>query len=373
VKFNLKHIVATLSMVFFANFLQAQTPEGFTWQELHSVIFGDGANHFTIKAASKGLGGEVELRLDAADGPVIGHAFFHHTGDSSYFLPYECELKQTVSGTHDVYMSFLDYSEPDAGGVLNTGDFEFSLAEEPLVVAGDSLYIYPPVPGLEPSPYYEIYIQKVSELNSANLSEVTNWKTPFAWFTQCPDYAADGNNKGYYSTYIGGWSNTYTNFELEPNTPIVVKIVRKDDTGDDAPAGPIDAAVVRPANRVDSWEIIDGDVYVTMSNPALVAVDIDGQMETRVSPRATPTGWNAAAFPFRSKEKGAHSVTIFANPFIKDKPNPDDPGVLVVKAGEKIPTTQELQNKNWDILYFEPGVHRASADVDSEGNLVERR
>ncbi|MEX2428076.1 MAG: malectin domain-containing carbohydrate-binding protein, partial [Bacteroidales bacterium] len=370
---KLYHVVALQSLLLIANFLQAQAPAGFTWQKAENVNFGEAANHFTIEAASAGMGGEVELRLDATDGPVIGRAFFHHTGSPEYFLPYECELTQSISGTHNVYMRFQDYTEPVKGGVLKTGDFQFTNVEEEPVVGGDSLHIYPPVPGLNPSPYYEIYIQKVSKLNSLNLAEVTNWETPFAWFTQCPDNAADGDNKGYYSTFIGGWSNTYTNFELDMNTPIVVKIVRKDDTGDDAPAGPINTAMVRPANRVDSWEIIDGDVYITMSQPALVAVDIDGQMETRVSPRATPKGWNAAAFPYRNKKDGAHSVTIFANPFINDKPGPGDPGVLVVKAGEKIPTTQELQNKQWDILYFEPGVHKASVDVDSDGNLIERK
>ena len=369
----MNRIVAILSVVFFTSFIQAQTPEGFTWQEIHNVNFGDDANHFTIKAASSGLGGEVELRLGAADGPVIGRAYFHQTGDPGYFLPYECELTQTISGTHDVYMNFLDYSEPETGDVLKTGDFFFSCIEEPSLAAGDSLHVYPPVPGLDPSPYYDIYIQKVNELNSSNLADATNWETPFAWFTQCPDFISGGDHKGYYSVYIGGWSNTYTNFELAPNTPIVIKIVRKDDTGDDAPSGPISSAMVRPAHRVDSWEIIDGDIYVTMSNPALVAVDIDGQLETRVAPRATPTGWNEAAFPYRSKEEGAHTVTVFANPFIEDKPQPDDPGVLVVNAGEKIPSTQELANMDWDILYFEPGIHRASVDVDSEGNLVERR
>ncbi len=373
VKMNMNRIVAILSILLFASFIQAQTPEGFTWQEVHNVNFGEGANHFTIKAASSGLGGEVELRLDAADGPVIGRAYFHQTGDPGYFLPYECELTQTISGTHDVYMNFLDYSEPETGDVLKTGDFFFSFIEEPSLTAGDTLHVYPPVPGLDPSPYYDIYIQKVSALNSSNLAEVTNWEIPFAWFTQCP-YSPTGENiNGYYSKFIGGWSNTYTNFELAPNTPIVVKIVRRDDTGDDAPSGPISSAMVRPAHRVDFWEIIDGDIYVTMSNPALVAVDIDGQLETRVAPRATPTGWGADAFPFNNRKDGTHSVTIFANPFIKDKPNPDDPGVLVVKAGEKIPTTQELSNLDWDILYFEPGVHRASVDADLEGNLVERR
>ena len=372
-KINLNHLLLFLIILCFANLIQAQTPAGFTWQKIENVNFAEGANHFTIEAASAGLGGEVELRLDASDGAVIGRVHFHHTGDSSYFLPYECHLLQKVSGAHDVIMNFLDYTEPVSGGVLKTGDFSFDLLEDVPVAESDSLHIYPSVPGLEPSPYYEIYIQKVSKLNSSNLAEVTNWETPFAWFTQCPDYAENSDNKGYYSSYIGGWSNTYTNFELGSKTPIVVKIVRKDDTGDDAPAGPVKTAMVRPANKVDSWEIINGDVYITMSRPALVAVDIDGQMETRVSPRATPTGWNAAAFPFRNKKDGAHSVTIFANPFIKDKPKPGDPGVLVVKAGEKIPSTQELQNKSWNILYFEPGIHKASVDVDSEGNLVERR
>ena len=370
-KLNLNHIAALLSLAFLTNFLQAQAPEGYTWQDVSSVDFGAGANHFTIKAATSGLGGEVELRLDAADGPVIGHAFFHQTGGPDYFLDYECDLNQTVSGTHDVYMNFLDYAEPLSDEVLEIGDFQFSLIEEEPVSPEGDLHIYPPVPGLDPSPYFEIYIQKVSELNAVNLADVTNWETPFAWFTQCPDYVENGGNKGYYSSYIGGWSNTYTNFELDPNTPIVVKIVRKDDTGDDAPSGPISSAMVRPAQKVDSWEIINGEVYVTLSNPALVAVDIDGQMEDRISPRATPTGWNAAAFPFRNKKDGAHSVTIFANPFIEDKPNPDDPGVLVLKAGEEIPGN--LDELDWDILYFEPGIHITTADADAEGNLVERR
>jgi len=30
-------------------------------------------------------GGEIEIRLDAVDGLVIGRSYFHHTGDTSYF------------------------------------------------------------------------------------------------------------------------------------------------------------------------------------------------------------------------------------------------------------------------------------------------
>ena len=91
-KNNLSHYLIILNILFFINFIQAQTPAGYTWQKVENVNFGEGANHFTINAASSGLGGEVELRLDKADGIVIGRVFFHHTGDSSYYLPYECDL-----------------------------------------------------------------------------------------------------------------------------------------------------------------------------------------------------------------------------------------------------------------------------------------
>ena len=110
-KFHLSYHLAILISILFLNDIQAQIAGHNTWQEVHSIDFGEGANHFTIEAASAGFGGEVELRLDAVDGPVIGRTFFHHTGDTTYFLPYECDLNQTVSGVHEVYMNFLDYVE----------------------------------------------------------------------------------------------------------------------------------------------------------------------------------------------------------------------------------------------------------------------
>ena len=52
-------------------------------------------------------GGEIEIRLDAVDGHVIGRSYFHHTGDTSYFLPYKCDLNSTINGVHEVYMNCL--------------------------------------------------------------------------------------------------------------------------------------------------------------------------------------------------------------------------------------------------------------------------
>ena len=63
-KYKPINFLAILSLLFLSMYIKAQTPEGFSWQEVKSVDFGDGVNHFTIKTATSGLGGELELRLD---------------------------------------------------------------------------------------------------------------------------------------------------------------------------------------------------------------------------------------------------------------------------------------------------------------------
>lgn len=245
------------------------------------------------------------------------------------------------------------------------------------------LHIYPPVPGFSmtparwatlpqdnwsESPYYTYGVQKRSALNHTNLALATNWEMPFPFFTRCKDYDA-ANNTAYFDEFCGAWSHTYCNFELDPHTPIVVKIHRRSQAEMNslgivsaAPQGPITNAVAYPARKVDSCQIIAGDVYVTMSNPALIAVDIDSQMGGRDAPRNLPTGWGAAQFPFRYESNATHAVTIFANPFIEDKPDPNDTAnVRLVYPGQKPPP-----NFTQSVLYFAPGVHKLS--VDTNGN-----
>lgn len=221
-----------------------------------------------------------------------------------------------------------------------------------------NLGVYPPVPGLAASEYYSFGIQKVSALNSKRLEDVTNWETPFAWFTRCKDHDPD-KKSAYYTDFIGSWTHTYCNFEVDPHTPIVIKITRLNKSG--APSGPIKTAAAHPARKVDSCNIIDGDVYVTMIHPALVAVDIDGQMDSRDTPRAIENGFSAATFPHRNGMDGVHAVTLFANPFIKDKPNLDDPGVYAVEPGTLPPA-----DGKWKTLYFKPGVHKLSVDANGD-------
>jgi Carbohydrate binding module (family 6) len=225
-------------------------------------------------------------------------------------------------------------------------------------VAPGDLNVYPPVPGLTPSPYYTFSVQKVSALNATNKKDATNWLQPLAWLTRCTEYNPTAN-LAYFDEFIGGWSHTYCNFELDQHTPIVVKITRLNKPG--APSGPITSATVYPAHKVDACEVINGEVYVTMSQPALIAVDIDGQMDSRDTPRATPSGFGSTAFPHRNEMAGVHAVTIFANPVIKDKPQLGAPGVYAVEPGTRPPT-----NGPWTTLYFKPGIHKLS--VDGSGN-----
>ncbi|MFO1512267.1 MAG: carbohydrate-binding protein [Verrucomicrobiota bacterium] len=243
------------------------------------------------------------------------------------------------------------------------------------------LHVYPPVPGFSmtnnwaqltkdqwtESPYYTYGVQKLSQLNHTNFALATNWETPFAFFTRCVDYSTATN--AFFDSYIGGWSHTYCNFELDPHTPIAIKIHRRTQTEmnslgivSQAAKGPITNAVAYPTRKVDSCQIINGDVYVVMSNPALIAVDIDRQMDGRDAPRNLPTGFGASTFPFRYESNATHAVTIFANPFIEDKPNTNDTAnVRVVQPGQKPPT-----NFTQSVLYFAPGVHKLS--VDTNGN-----
>jgi hypothetical protein len=231
--------------------------------------------------------------------------------------------------------------------------------------------VYDPVPGLAPSPYYTFSVQRVSDLNAKNLADVTNWKQPFAFFTECPpeNTAKEGWDR-YYRQFVGGWSQTYCNFEMDGLTPIVVKISRRDHP--EAPSGPITRAAAHPERKVDAVEIINGDVYVTMSHPAQVVIDIDGQMDARDAPRdwKNPQRKMGEQFPHRGIANGVHTVSIFANPVIEDKPDPNAPNVRYVQAGTPVPRDGhgfwDTQDGKYDTLYFGPGVHKVS--YDENGN-----
>ncbi len=190
--------------------------------------------------------------------------------------------------------------------------FSCASGNEPLVV-------YSSVPGLAPSAHYAVRV-RLSRTNDP-------WLSTFAWETACKSVPKDSD--AYFDT-LAGWTHTYVNFES--SAPVDVEISRMD-------GQPIRFAVVHPQRKASGCMVKNGKVFIRLEQPALVAVDIDGQMDQQ------DTGKGYQGPPL-------HTISIFANPSIKDKPQPNDPDVQIVRPGEMPPSEGD-----WKTLYFLPGVH----------------
>ena len=189
-------------------------------------------------------------------------------------------------------------------------------------VALAELHVYPPVPGLAASQHYKVRVRPAG----ADGADVP-WQNAFAWVTICKPTAK--NSDAYFDT-LAGWTHTYVNFET--TEAVEIEITR-------ANGVPIQSATVHPKRQASACSVNDGKVLVRLAKPGLVAVDIDGQMD------AQDTGKGYSGPPL-------HTISLFANPPLLDKPNPNDPGVLAVKPGEIPPP-----DGPWTTLYFLPGVH----------------
>jgi hypothetical protein len=168
------------------------------------------------------------------------------------------------------------------------------------------------VPGLSASEHYEVRIKADGE-----------WQSAFVWQTGCK------TEKPYFE-HLAGWTHSYLNFEM--SGAVEVEIAR-------ANGQPIRKATVHPKRHASTCNVIDGKVIVKLGKPCLVAIDIDGQMDDQ------DTGKGYKGPPI-------HTISLFANPTLKNKPTPGDAGVFSVKPGEKPPTEGD-----WSTLYFLPGVH----------------
>ena len=102
---------------------------------------------------------------------------------------------------------------------------------------------------------------------------------------------------------------------------------------------PITTAATHPAAKASSTSVVDGKAYVVLPAAAQVAVDIDGQMDNQ------DTGYGYAGPPI-------HTVTVFLNPLLADRPDASDPSVYVVSPGSTPPS-----DGSWITLAFAPGVH----------------
>ena len=185
--------------------------------------------------------------------------------------------------------------------------------------ADDRLIVYPPVPGLAASEHYKVRVRAAAD--------GSEWQSAYAFVTACKE---GPNTKEGYFEHLAGWTHTYVNFETAG--ALEIEIAR-------ANGQPIKTAVVHPSRKATTCVVRNGKAFIRLDRPCLVAVDIDGQMD------AQDTGKGYKGPPI-------HTISIFANPPLADKPKPDDPGVLTVKPGEKPPS-----DGPWTTLYFLPGVH----------------
>ena len=183
--------------------------------------------------------------------------------------------------------------------------------------------VYGTVPGLAPSSKYSFRVRPAGA--------DAGWQDAFAFITTCKQ---GGKGKNAYFGRLSGWTNTYINFEM--SGPVEVEI-RK------ASGDPIQKAVVHPRRKARSCTVRDGKAYVVLDKPCLITVDIDGQMDDQDTGK-TKKG--------RYEGPPIHTLTIFANPLIVDRPRPDGPDVHAVKPGEEAPSEGA-----WKTLYFLPGVH----------------
>ena len=203
-----------------------------------------------------------------------------------------------------------------------------------LGVARAQLHVYGPVPGLEPSPFYRLQLREASE---------DTWTQAFTLVTAC---TGDNfcNTTGIYS-HLANWSNSYINFEMEAGAEVEVKITK---LFEDALTRryEITKAVVHPRQAATSCRVGEaGKAVVTINKPGLFTVDINGQMDDQDTGMLPQNRGVYEGPPI-------HTLTIFANPVLANKPGLAEAGVEVVRPGE-----QPLEEGDWHTLYFLPGLH----------------
>ncbi len=216
-------------------------------------------------------------------------------------------------------LSLLTFFSFVAGGMADT--------------ASQKLIVYGPVPGLAPSDHYSVRVRP-ARIDAP-------WQNTFVFKTACKDFGRfNPKNLGKldtegYCPNLSGWSHSYVNFETAG--PVEMEITKMD-------GGPIRKATVHPVRYGKNIYLKDGKAYLTLEQPCLVAVDINGDMCDQDTTRTRDGGWYTGP--------PLHGLSIFANPIFTNKPQLGAPSVYAVKPGQVPPT-----NGNWKTLYFLPGVH----------------
>lgn len=205
--------------------------------------------------------------------------------------------------------------------------------------ASDKLVLYTGIPGLEQ--LYEFYTIRVRSKATNNI-----WQDCFEVVTRskCAEALIETGSTENYFEHLTDWSHTYVNLEMSGK--IEIEISKKD--GSD-----ISTAVVHPAQYASAVTIDNGKAYFSMDKPALVAIDINGQMDKQNTGRFASGGSSMDLYD----GPAIHTLSIFANP-IFEKPNISGEGVVVIQPQQSPPTNPN----DYNTLFFAPGVHTIGLD-----------
>ena len=195
-------------------------------------------------------------------------------------------------------------------------------------VNDNELSVYGDVPGLNPSPFYQMKVKKEGS---------ERYLHPFTFVTECTTEKYC-NTTGIFN-HLANWSNSYINFEMQDGVDVEIVITKL--SGDS-----IQKAVVHPYTASKNCVVKNGKAYVTINKTGLFTVDINGQMDDQDTGRLPNTKEYYQGPPI-------HTLTVFANPFLVNKPSlNDEAGVYKVTPGEDVPS-----EGSWNTLYFLPGIH----------------
>ena len=82
----------------------------------------DDVGRVTLRIASAGAGGSIEIRLDQPDGTLLATTEIEVNGQWEQFYDRHVELKK-ADGRHDVIMRFVHPQQ--AGGLMNLDSIHF--------------------------------------------------------------------------------------------------------------------------------------------------------------------------------------------------------------------------------------------------------
>jgi hypothetical protein len=193
-------------------------------------------------------------------------------------------------------------------------------------------------------------------------SNTTTWRpASVLWSNLKSSYV--GNNvysedERYYNS-IFGCSQSYVNFEMSQSVDVEVSRIG---------GFILENTKIYPANKVTNVRFFGDKLYFTMPRPCNVAVDINGEMESRThSSNGGPS------------QQVVHSLSIHGNPVLEGKPTQNDPSVSYVDPLPANPTQAQWQafkaqlanfknSPTLKTMYFKPGAHNIGLDFTVYSN-----